>query len=340
MINYLSRTYWPKTMGGAEKYIHEIRKRTDKEYETRLYTWDETSEKNTTIIKTPKIKIIGSIIFSLKASKIINQKKGLTHVSQYWSEYAPLMIKKEFVTTIYDLPKNKLKRMIIKKGLNRAKKIFYISKGVKEELIKMGLQEEKLVYAPPGVNETRIAKSKRDKNTLLYISRIAPNKDLITILRAIKEIDCKLIIAGQKMEWTNYYQKVIQEIRKLKLENKVLMLGVISEEEKNKLLQKSTAYVQASTSGEGFGMPIIEAQKAGLPVITSDLFEEIGVVKKDHDASVFKKGDANELKNQIQKVLNNSKYCEKITNNGLKNAKQYNWDKTAKTVINTYKTLL
>jgi len=347
MISIISRTYWPATTGGAEKYIHELKNQLSKQHKFKIYSWNKSKDKDLITIKVPKVKVIGSAIFSYKACKEINKdKSSLVHISQYWSEYSSFFLKKRFVSTIYDLPTNPAHKFIVKHCALKSKKVFYISNLIKNQLMNYGVREEDLVYTPPGIDDS-IRKKRRVKKTkewrFFHMSRIAPNKDLITIIKALGllkgKYKFKLYVAGQKMEWTNYYQKVINEIKKQGLSKQVMLLGRVNEKQRLDLLHSADAYLHASTYGEGFGIPIVEAQAASTPVIATKLFSDIGIVRDKWNGLIFSNKNHNQLSNKIIELMKDDVKRKKLIKNGLKFSQKFDWKNSFKNVSKVYKEL-
>ncbi len=341
----VSRTYWPSTRGGAEKYFYEVKKKIN--HPVTVYTWDKVKGKDIVQVEIPKVKIIGSMIFSLKTSCLIRKKEhDLIHVNQFWSEYLSFLTKKKLVSSIHDLPSKNdfLHRMIMIHSAKKSEAVFCLSEAVKKELISEGVNIKKLFYAPPGISITKVKLNKRKyskgEKIFTHVSRIAPNKDLITIIRALKllkkDYDFKFYVIGQKMSWTDYYKRIVQEIKANDLEDNVKILGKVDEKTKNELVRSSDAYLHASRYGEGFGMPIVEAQRMGIPVITSNLFEKLGTVKSNHTGLIFKAGDEKELKQKIKKLLSDSRLRRKLISNAKKISKTYDWNKTSKIIQEVY----
>ncbi|MGD2034596.1 MAG: glycosyltransferase family 1 protein [Bacteroidales bacterium] len=76
----------------------------------------------------------------------------------------------------------------------------------------------------------------------------------------------KLVIAGNNN--TSYARQIIDSLKVHKLENRVILAGKISDEEKYWLYSNCRAFLFPSLA-EGFGLPVIEAMLAGKPVFLS-----------------------------------------------------------------------
>ena len=88
---------------------------------------------------------------------------------------------------------------------------------------------------------------------------------LIEAFAKLKNKQVKLVIGGKK-GWL--YDQIFEQTRDLILENRVLFLGFVANEDLPGLIKGSQAYV-LPTLYEGFGMPPVEAQAVGVPVVVS-----------------------------------------------------------------------
>lgn len=89
---------------------------------------------------------------------------------------------------------------------------------------------------------------------------------------------------------------------------------------------------------EGFGLPIIEAMACGTPVITSNVssMPEVG----GKAALYVDPNDVAEIKTCLNEVMTDPKTHQHLTAEGLKRAKEFNWEKCAEQTIELYKRLL
>lgn len=109
-----------------------------------------------------------------------------------------------------------------------------------------------------------------------------------------------------------------------KLNNNYLHLTGISDEILNDIYNKAFALLYPSEY-EGFGIPIIEAQRAGCPVIAyacSAVSEVIG-----NSETVIYQYNTNEIKH-ILKKLNEDRIRELIIGSGNENTQRFSWEKT------------
>lgn len=148
--------------------------------------------------------------------------------------------------------------------------------------------------------------------------------------------DFKLIIAGNNSR--PYAEKVRETISQLKLENRVILAGRISEEEKQYHLKMCTAFVFPSLR-EGFGLPPIEAMRFGTPVFLANTtsLPEIGGKHAFYWNTFEPKEMADEIVNGLAIFeKNQSEYQENLK----KQALSFNWEKAAQEYLEVYKSIL
>ncbi len=113
------------------------------------------------------------------------------------------------------------------------------------------------------------------KKQLLFIGRIHPIKGIHKLLDALcisekfMHSDFKLILMGQyEQRHLSYYNQLIMQIKKGKLTNKVLFIGHLIGDDKEKKLAESYFTILPSDS-ENFGNVVLESLNQGTPVIAS-----------------------------------------------------------------------
>ncbi|NLE43403.1 MAG: glycosyltransferase family 4 protein [Chloroflexi bacterium] len=105
----------------------------------------------------------------------------------------------------------------------------------------------------------------------LYLGTLQPRKNLTTVVDAFAALANDLppsvsLVLGGKAGW--FVDSLHETIRRHGLEGRVLLPGYIAESDKAALLTRARAFVFPSLY-EGFGLPVLEAQACGCPVVTS-----------------------------------------------------------------------
>jgi phosphatidyl-myo-inositol dimannoside synthase len=194
--------------------------------------------------------------------------------------------------------KNFLYQLIIPRLTRMADKVLCNSNATKNECIKRGIITTDVVVIPPGIYEDKyyspFINNKKLNNILNNKLATQNNKVILSIGRLVKRkgqywfIDnifpllpqnIIYIIAGDGSEMT----KIKEYINKHNLENRIYMLGRISENIKKQLLNTCDLFIMPNipVAGdiEGFGIAALEASSCGIPLIASDLEGLKDVVK-------------------------------------------------------------
>ena len=89
---------------------------------------------------------------------------------------------------------------------------------------------------------------------------------------------------------------------------------------------------------EGFGLPIIEAQATGRPLLTSNLSPMREVAGEG--ACVVDCYDVNSIKKGLHQIIKDDVYRENLIQKGLDNVKRFSLDKIAEQYAALYKEFL
>jgi len=171
---------------------------------------------------------------------------------------------------------------------------------------------------------------------LLYIGTFQPRKNIPVLIEAIKSLDIKLILAGNRNA-RNFDKKINEVIEKNNFQNKVIFPGWIDEEDKPALLQIADCFVFPSLY-EGFGIPIVEAMAAGTPVISSN---KTSLPEVGKDGALFcDPKNTDEFSKRIYQAIADENLKADIIKRGSEIAKLYSWQKTAEKTLNMYKSLM
>jgi len=163
---------------------------------------------------------------------------------------------------------------------------------------------------------------------LLYLGRLKPYKNINIAIEAFSEISQKqpeatLTIAG----FGEIINDLRYQVKKLKLSDKIKILGKVSEEEKLKLLTESWVAIQPS-SFEGWGLTVLEANVCRTPVIASNVPGLRDSVKDGFSGILVPVRDAKTLGNAMMKVTEDAQFRQELSENAYKWAEQFNWEFT------------
>ncbi len=114
-------------------------------------------------------------------------------------------------------------------------------------------------------------------------------------------------------------------------------LGVVPDSDVPALLRGAAALVMPSFA-EGFGLPVLEAQAAGTPVVCSD---RGGLKEAAGNAAIYIDPERPQsIAEGIETVLTDEKTRENICLEGKRRAKEFTWDAVAEKTEAVYRTVL
>jgi glycosyltransferase involved in cell wall biosynthesis len=127
---------------------------------------------------------------------------------------------------------------------------------------------------------TQVLQKIKNSVTFLMVGTVEPRKGHSQVLEAFEQLwheghQCQLVIVG-KVGW-NVEQLISQLTHHKEMGLKLFFLQGISDEFLS-LIYEGVACLLATSEGEGFGLPLIEAAKYGLPILARDIavFREVG----------------------------------------------------------------
>jgi len=205
-----------------------------------------------------------------------------------------------------------------------------------------GLIQSKIPIIPihHGVSSNfAVIKSIRKNNHFLAMADFSPRKNIFRIMEAYslflkkrqKKINLYIIISTSDPK-----KGILNKARELNILKFIKILEDVSLKQLVALYNKSLCLIYPSLY-EGFGLPIIEAMACGCPVITSNY----GAMKEvaDDAAYLVNPRSISQIKNSIEKIAESPKLSEILRERGLKRAKLFSWEKTARETLKVYKSV-
>lgn len=172
--------------------------------------------------------------------------------------------------------------------------------------------------------------------TVGHIGRKRNYELLLEILNELKIKDFLFVHIGGIGD-EEYYRELKNIVKKFKLEKKVLFLGLKPLGEIIDYYNSSDMFIMTSYD-ESFGIPIIEAMAAGLPVLTTNLGVAKDAIKDKENGFILRnKKEASEI---VERLYKDVKLRKKIGDEARKEAKKFDWKKIVKKIENIYKELL
>lgn len=280
------------------------------------------------------LSIIKNALSTIKHQQEINHITGDIH-------YVALFLKKsKTILTIHDLlmlEKGGLIKKLIFKNLwfsipvKRVKYVTVISEATKKELLeKIEIDPEKIIVIPNCVDPSfkPVAKKFNEEIPNILVIGTKENKNVERIIEAVSGLCCKLKIVGVLPE---YLIEKLEE-KDVQFENK----WNLNDSEVRDWYIDSDLLLFVSLK-EGFGVPILEAQAIGRPVITSNL-SSMPEVAND-GALLVNPYDVQEIRSAVVTLIANEPLRKELIEKGFENVKKYKPENIATRYYELYKSL-
>jgi glycosyltransferase involved in cell wall biosynthesis len=168
---------------------------------------------------------------------------------------------------------------------------------------------------------------------MLAVGTIEARKNLESILKAMELLDRKipLVVVGRKTKYLQTIQHLIQ-----KLKGQLVFLHQVDDRDLSRIYRLAKLMLYPSVY-EGFGLPIVEAQACGCPVITSkgSSMPEAG----GDGAHYVQAQNEHDIKQAIERLLDNEEYRDDLVRKGKENARRFTPETYAQQLMELYKKL-
>jgi len=218
-----------------------------------------------------------------------------------------------------------------------------------EDAIEFGIKEEKLKLVPEGVDIKRFEMTsikEKDSVTLLFAGRIARNRRVENIIRALKEINdrVRLMVVGSEEKTSSvsrggYLDELIALVKKLGIEKRVQFVGPKFDDALVEWYRSADIFVYTSKY-ESFGQPLLEAAAAGLPVISTPVGVAKELIRDGETGYLVEFDNPLMLAESIKALLNEQvrSKCGKRIKELVK--KNFSWDGIIDKYMNIYQELI
>lgn len=234
----------------------------------------------------------------------------------YYKRFTPKFIRKaKTVASVSQFSKAD----IVKQYKTDPEKVSVVYSGVKDIFVPLAYEEQM------GIKE----KYAGGAEFFLYTGAIQPRKNLVNLLKAFSvfkrrmQSGMKLLLAG-RLAWKN--DAFLSLLSTYKYKDDVVLTGYLEETELALLTASAYAAVYPSFF-EGFGVPILEAMKCGVPVLTSkaSAMEEIS----EGAAMYFDPANVDDMANKLMYIYKNENERKELIEKGKVIAAKYTWQRTA-----------
>lgn len=305
------------------------------------YIFDYTNRKN-------RMKDLLKVMPFLNYNTLVRDRKS--DIFLFFSYQVPVFpVKGKVVACIHDLIPFKTEmenigiidnyRRNLENTIKRSDCIITVSENSKKEIMEyFSVPEERIHIVYDGVDVQRydevlskeisdsvVEKYNLPKKYILYFGSNRKHKNVETVVNAYAKLD-EAVKTEYSLVLSNPSNDIQQLVRKLNLENNVTYVERVSEQEKVVIYQKASLFVLVSFY-EGFGIPLLEAMAASVPVITSncsslpEVAGDAAILVDPHNVDC--------LKEKMTEVLYSVELRNQLIEKGHQNIKRFNWDSAA-----------
>ncbi len=289
------------------------------------------------------------------------ERVDLVHFPHY---VVPRLVGKPTVVTIHDLiqlfypPENRphlarlYLRLMVGSALRRARRVITVSRSSRRDLVNLfSADRQRMVVVANGVDPSLAERPEKEtleklkarhglrSPLILVVANDKPHKNLDLVLRAYHLAVREHRIPGQLVFLGGADAKSRLRVRaeRLGLGDRVRLLGRVPRDDLHTLYHVAAALLHVSLY-EGFGLPVLEAMCAGLPVVTSNLgaMRELG----EGAARLVNPLEVDEVAEALERVLVDDPLRRRMIDAGRKKADAMGWDRTVEETVAVYRLAL
>lgn len=179
-----------------------------------------------------------------------------------------------------------------------------------------------------------------DRPIILFLSRLHPKKGLDYLIPALGQLrhnPFTFLIAGSGS--AEYEAEVDSLLATAGIQNRTYRMGFVSGELKQLLLQGSDIFALTSHS-ENFGLSVLEAMAAGLPVLTTNQVA-LSAQIEEHRLGWISDLNSDAIAMMLQQFFHNPQIAQEMGNRGCQFVQEnYTWKQTVISLITFYQAIL
>ena len=234
-------------------------------------------------------------------------------------------------------------RVFVRANAATAHRLLTISESARDDLVRYGVEREKIDVTPLGVRPPSTGPTKTpeevrrdlgagDAPIVLCVAQKRPYKNLGALVRALPELgEAVLVLPGER---TAHEEELRREARRLGVEERVRFLGWVGDEELENLYGAATCFALPSLV-EGFGLPVLEAMARDVPVACSNR-PSLPEVAADA-ALLFDPEDQAAVTGSIRGLLEDAELRQKLVERGRDRVRAFTWQRTAEATLASYR---
>jgi phosphatidylinositol alpha-mannosyltransferase len=171
---------------------------------------------------------------------------------------------------------------------------------------------------------------------ILFVGRLEDRKGLAYLLRGYhrlrkRRVDARLIVVGDGPRLREYKRYVAtRRIRDVEF------VGHVPLEAKLRYFASADVFCAPSTGQESFGIVLLEAMAAGLPIVASDIHGYKQVVSRDVEGYLVEPKNPRAIAAALYKLAGDPELRNRMGEAGRAKAPEYSWERVTEQVVNYY----
>ena len=231
----------------------------------------------------------------------------------------------------------------------RARRLIAVSAQAAEEVTRLlGVPSERVdvvyhgvepAFRPLPAGEIAAFRQRRGlpERYVLFIGTLEPRKNLVRLVEAfarIRDGRLRLVLVGGK-GWL--YDDLFARVEALGLDEDVIFPGYVTSDELPFWYNAATVFSYPSVY-EGFGLPVLEAQACGTPVLTSNV-SSLPEAAGD-GALMVDPYSVDALAAGLDRLVTDQPLRQKLRELGLAHARKFSWPRMAQETVRVYRRAL
>ena len=195
---------------------------------------------------------------------------------------------------------------------------------------------------PNGVDLDRFTNAEPYENlrdgtlNILFVGRFEERKGMIHLLKAYhrlrkRRVDARLLVIGTGPKLREYKRFVgLRGIRDVEF------LGRVSDQEKVRYFASADIFCAPNTGQESFGIVLLEAMAAGLPVVASDIHGYKRVVQRNVSGLLVEPRDPDALAAALERLICQPALRVRLGEAGSRRAPEFDWSHVTAQLVGVY----
>jgi phosphatidylinositol alpha-mannosyltransferase len=171
---------------------------------------------------------------------------------------------------------------------------------------------------------------------ILFVGRFEERKGLIHLLKAYhrlrkRHVDARLLVIGSGPKAREYRRYVgLRQIRDVEF------LGRVPDDDKARYFASADIFAAPATGQESFGIVLLEAMAAGVPIVASDIHGYKNVVQRGVQGLLVEPRNHRALAAALYKLAGDEELRHRMGEEGRQRAPDYSWDRVTERIVDYY----